>query len=165
MKWADIALPTKATTDGKFSFDAWKSIVQAGKALELAVPDLTGFALTPTELSAAALTKTITLYTQAASECLTMLIVRPKTAFVGVTTLILDLGTAADPTKYVNGLDLMQTNPLIDGFGMEPLDFDNTTAIQAKFTATGANLDQLSAGLLHIWVSRPVLPTPQTWSA
>ena len=149
-------------------YDYWLSMYYCGLGLEQG--GFTGYKLTHLNFNdTAGLTKTITLFTQAAKEYFPEIILKTATAFAGVATLVADVGISGNATKYVNSYNLKtavsNTNILRLPNDLLPTSFTGTTAIQLKLTATVQNLDQLSAGELHIWVPKRVYPTPVQWSA
>lgn len=89
--------------------------------------------------------------------------VKHNTAFVGtaITTITVALGIAGDNTKHTDDFDVGQgvTDTAFDFTGLNLIEsFANTTAVYARFTAAGANLDSLTAGSVDIWVLKSKLP-------
>lgn len=106
-----------------------------------------------TEISAAALTNNVLGYSLPAKYEIRAVWLRVKTAFVGtgITSLDVTFGISGDEDKYVFPFNCLATgkkrgsNPQIESES-------SATSLNAYFTSVGANLDQLTAGELEIYV-------------
>lgn len=80
-------------------------------------------------------------------------------AGTGITQLLLDIGTAEEPTKFINGFDLLQAVTPIASDSVLTVYYAGGVAkeIMVRATATGANLDQLSAGSVDIFFQESVI--------
>lgn len=113
--------------------------------------------LLATAFTAAATTKSLTLFTLPAGGIIHACKIKPSVAFVGpsVTACTIQVGIAGTTNKYGSALDCVPAVSATN-FG---IDYTNgseshtaTTAILVKATATGANLSVLTAGAVDIWV-------------
>lgn len=71
----------------------------------------------------------------------------------GITSLLLDIGTTGNNTKFLTGFDLLQAataNSFIDVAVNAIQSIGVSTDVNLTFTAVGANLDQLATGVLEI---------------
>lgn len=159
MKFLDIIFRKKSD---KFT-EAWANdLRQAGINLENAVikPD-PGIGRVHGDFSVAALTFEETLLTLSAKQRIPEVMMYLKESFAGVTSLIAEIGTDADHDRFFGPFDLMQATTF------EPVTLDSkiglpsmtgTTPVKLFITATGSNLDQLSAGEFELWISKSTLP-------
>lgn len=77
-------------------------------------------------------------------------------AGAGITSLLLDIGRTGNPTAYLSGFDLLQTatgSSFTDVAINSIIDIAVNTDIIITVTAVGANLDQLTNGVLNIKAS------------
>jgi len=121
------------------------------------------FTVTHTQLQAAALTNDIELFSLAAQEIVTGVVIKHSIAFAGtgITDYDLSVGITGDLDKYALSFDVDQavtdstfeTNSLVD---MES--FASATSVKISATSVGANLDQSTAGSVDIWINRSLLP-------
>ena len=98
-------------------------------------------------LSTAATTNTINGILLPAKACVHSVKIRVATAFAGtgISALTLDAGISGTANKYVSALDGTATGSDSDFTGYAESDSSTVQSV-VKATATGANLDQLSAG-------------------
>lgn len=80
--------------------------------------------------------------------------VKTETGFAGtgITSLKLDIGTSANPKRYIDGLDLLTVNSkdsYFTAFNLENIDTSGA-AVNARLTAVGANLSVLTVGKVII---------------
>jgi len=160
MTFAGITLPTQSNTQGILSLDLLRSIVQAGKDLEVGINNPTKFAQVFGDFSTAATSKIITLFTSITEEAVHEVVIKLGTSFVGtgITVLTAKIGISGDTEKYLTSFDLLQA---VSGTSNDEVtvdlgrfDLPVGTDIELLIEATGANLDQLSAGAVDIWISR-----------
>lgn len=105
----------------------------------------------------AATSATKTIFSLAAKTVIEYIVVKHTTAFSGgsVSALTLDIGDASDADELLASYNLMAT---VSDTAWESVSviylgsFASATNIVATFTATGANLDQLTAGSVDIYV-------------
>lgn len=110
-----------------------------------------------TDMSDASLEKQISLFSLPAKTVILGVIIKHSTAFsgTGVTGMSVSVGTASDKARYSNGFDVLQavaadTIGLFHCFHAES--FSGATTVYLNCKSVGANLDQLSAGSVDIWV-------------
>lgn len=160
MTFAGITLPTISNTAGLLMLDLLRSLVQAGQTLEASVQVPEKSILLHTDFSAAALTKTVTLHTSILREEIHEVVIDLGTQFAGagISSLTAEVGIAGDTAKYIMPFDLLQAvgaNSNDEGkFSLGRFDLPVGTDIEVLITAVGANLDQLSAGSVNIWLMR-----------
>jgi len=113
-------------------------------------------------LTAAALTQTITLFTLPARAKLIGVTLKHSAQFTaaGLTSLNLTLGSSVDPQRYAGALNIStavsDTNFYDAGYyNSQTMAAD---AVNAVFTAVGANLNTLAAGSVDIWIGWVQLP-------
>ncbi len=88
------------------------------------------------------------------------LIIKHSQAFAGgmITQLLLDVGTEDDPTKFVNGFDVMQAvAPGAQDNVMVVFFPSINTPIKVRATATGGNLDNLISGVVDVMFEESVI--------
>lgn len=110
------------------------------------------------DLSAAALTKTLAIYpetgTAAAGTVVRKAAARVVTAFAGTTTLVVEVGDGGDVDRALASSDMTAAAgtvyPAIPT--TVPAAFAAADTVDALFTATVDNLDQLSAGEVQIFL-------------
>lgn len=88
------------------------------------------------------------------------LIVKHSTAFAGgaISTLLLDVGTVADPTKFIQGFNVMQAVDNTASAAAITTFYPATdTEIKVQLTATGANLSALSQGSLDLYLQELIV--------
>lgn len=106
-----------------------------------------------TEIQTAALTNNILGETLLAGYEISAVWLRVKTAFVGtgITSLDVTFGKSGDESRYVFPLNCLATGKK-RGSNTQIESEVSSTSLNAYFTAVGANLDQLTAGELEIYV-------------
>jgi hypothetical protein len=125
-------------------------------------PSCTKYTVAYSALTAAATTQDVALFALPARGKITGLTIKEGTRFVGtgITALTVSLGRTGTETEYAPAWALLQavsdTNMYDDG-GHFSATFASH-AVQAKFTATGANLNLMTAGSVDIWACTVVLP-------
>lgn len=115
-----------------------------------------GNALSYTSFSAAATTKTNTLFTLPAGGIIHDIKAKTSTAFVGtaISALTFSVGLTGTHDKYATAFDALAAVSatqfeLSDGIGTESHTADVNITITAD--ATGANLTALTAGVVDVW--------------
>jgi hypothetical protein len=112
---------------------------------------------------AAATTQTITLFTMPAQGKLLGLTLKHATAFsgTGITDVTVSCGWSGSATAYSGTtLDIFQSvgnTAMLDQGGWYSPNF-GAHAVTLTFSATGANLNNISAGSLTVWVVTTILP-------
>lgn len=161
MNFSDI--PVRSNGDDVIA-SWWNVLRTAG----LAAAQGKRFTKTHTDMQAAALTNDIEIYSLSANEIFLGSLIKPTTAFAGsgITGYTLSLGIAGNLTKYTSTFDataavadsnhLFTWNPKIESFAS---DGNSATSIRLSAVATGANLDQSSAGAVEIYLLTAGLPT------
>jgi hypothetical protein len=112
---------------------------------------------TYTNFSAAALVNDIELVSAPAGMKISSITIKHSTSFTGggVATALISVGIASDLDKYQADFDVFQAtgNTVFDhtesGF-IENM--GSATSIRVNLTVTGANIDQLTAGSVDIWI-------------
>lgn len=124
----------------------------------------TKYTVTHTQLQTAALTNNITLFTLAAKEVITGMVIKPSVAFAGtsITEYNLSVGITGTLDKYVGYFDgiaaVSDTNAQSYAFPHSVESFASSTAIKIAATSVGANLSASTAGSVDIWVLKSTLP-------
>lgn len=111
------------------------------------------------DVSAASTTSTVVARTMPANHVLNGLIVRLTTAFAasGLTACRLDIGITGDLTKFINAFDLMGAIGTQDSSNV--IYFPAVaTEIILTVTATGANLNTLTAGAFNVHFDEALVP-------
>jgi len=113
----------------------------------------------------AATTLSNTLFTLLARQTIEDVVIKTKTAWVGtgITALTFSLGIAGDLAKFLSPYDgvpaVSATNfGTAHVFGLE--NFTASTSILISAIATGANLNQLTAGVGCLWLKTAQLSAP-----
>lgn len=109
--------------------------------------------LSYTDFQTGGLTKTVTVRTLPANRSLFAVIINLTTSFAGgaISSLLIDVGTAGNPTQFVSNFDAMQGAPAQESAvvvffpGAE-------TAIRVRATAVGANLNALTQGAMTFYL-------------
>lgn len=123
-----------------------------------AVPAWTKFSVTHTQLQAAALTNSITLFSLEAGGVIHGVKLKHSVVFdgPGITDYFLSLGIAGATADLLNEYDVENTPVANDNFALSSvLDTYNhgaTTAILLTARSVGANLDASTSGAAEIWV-------------
>lgn len=109
--------------------------------------------LTYADFQTGALQTSVTARNLPANRSLFAIIVKHSIAFAGgsISSLLLDVGIQGDPTKFINGFDIMQAvasgaqdSALVSFFPA------TATDIKVRVTAVGANLSELTQGSVDI---------------
>jgi len=136
---------TAVTTTGVFDPEDWEELTPT--YLKIGEIDYT-------ELNQASLTHTVDFYSLPSGHEIKDVWRRVSTAFVGasITDLSMEIGVASDLNKYGFSMDMLTTGRK----SSENKDIESDTAatnIKATFTAVGANLDALTAGVVEIYAT------------
>lgn len=121
---------------------------------------LTKYTIGYADIAAAATTDTETILALPQNTVIEMLVIKASEAFAGgsISALTMDIGDATDADELAASFDLVAavsaTNFQIIS---APYVQFTTTNIIASFTATGDNLDQLTAGSVDIWIKTKAL--------
>lgn len=116
--------------------------------------------ITFTQLQAGALVKTLSARSLPANRSLFSLIIKHSIAFAGasISALHIDVGIAGDPTKFINGFDVLQA---VSGGAQDSslvIYYPGVaTDIQVRATAVGANLSALTAGSFDIYFAENIV--------
>lgn len=138
-------------------------LVSPHNLLFLGEPVWTKYTVSYSDLSAAALTKSITIATVPAKTVLHAVGIKHSASFTGgaIATYTLEVGITGTTARYASPFNVLQapgdTVGQISG-GTWSEDFANPVAIKLTATSTGANLDQATAGSATIWLYTSVLP-------
>lgn len=160
MPFSDVPI----RVNGQDFFVSWVNLLRAaGVALETNVGQWTKYTVAHTDLQAAATTNDIELFSLAAKETITGIIVKSTTAFAGtgITAYDVSIGITGDLIKHMPFYDILQAagDTVFNQVGLESLeDFGSATSIRIQGKSTGANLDQSSAGSVDIYVRKSTLP-------
>lgn len=117
------------------------------------------------DLSAAATTNDIELYSLAAMEIPIFHEIKHSTAFSGgsVSALTLSVGISGDLAKYLAAFDVFQAIGDTVNAGQFTLlpapNHGSATSIRVAATAIGDDLDQLTQGSVDIWAVKFTLPS------
>lgn len=101
----------------------------------------------------------VTASTLAANRTLFALIVKHSAVFTGplVTALSLDVGTATNPTQFVNGFNPMQAvSPTAQDSALVLFFPATSTDILVRLTSTGANLNALNQGSVTLYFQETI---------
>lgn len=109
------------------------------------------------DIAAAATTDTETLVSLPQKTIIEYIVIKHSTAFAGgsVSALTVDVGDSADADRFISAFDVMQT---VGEAASETVSviyigaFASATNIILTATATGDNLDQLTAGSVDVWI-------------
>jgi hypothetical protein len=109
------------------------------------------------DLQNASLTKDILLLNLVAKGIVHAVAIKHSTAFsgTGITGLTVSIGKASDTSRYATAYDIFQAaGDTVFQFSNSGVmeNFTDATVINAYFIGTGANLIQLAAGSVDIWV-------------
>lgn len=133
--------------------------VSASFAAQQSAQTMVTKVLTYADFQIAATTKTVLARTLPANRSLFSLIIKHSIAFSGgsIAALILDVGTDAEPTKFINGFDVMQM--VASGAQDSALViFYPGAATDIKVRASAnANLSDLTAGSVDIYFSENIV--------
>lgn len=110
----------------------------------------------------AALTANIELFSLPAKGIIQGVVIKHSTAFAGtgITGYTISVGITGNLNKYASDFDVFQATGAGVGQTTNVMDFESTTSatsIKINATATGANLDQSTAGSVDVWVLWGVL--------
>jgi len=118
---------------------------------------LSKYTVSYADIAAAATSDTETLLSLSSKTLIEYVVIKHSTAFVGgsVSALTVDVGDSGDADALISAFDVMAT---VAESASETVSviyigaFASATDIIATFTATGDDLDQLTAGSVDIWV-------------
>lgn len=116
--------------------------------------------LTYLDFQTGALTKSVVARILPSNRTLHSLIIKHSQEFLGgmITSLVLDVGTEANPTQFVNGFDVMQAvGPGAQDNVMVVFYPSINTPIKVRATAVGDNLSQLTQGVVDIMFDESVI--------
>jgi hypothetical protein len=115
------------------------------------------------DMSDASLEKQIALFTLPSKTIILGVTIKHSTAFsgTGITGMTVSVGTSGDKTRYSIGFNVFQavaaaTIGLFHCFHAES--FGGATTVYLNCKSVGANLDQLAAGSVDIWVLTATMP-------
>lgn len=145
-------LPATATNGYFLQTDGSGTLSWSGS-----LPFWTKYTVVYSDLAAAALTNSITLFTLPAGGVIHGVKIKHSTAFSGgsISAYTVSVGIVGNTTKYAGTFDVFQatgasTYDLTQNFAGES--HTATTAIKVEAVSVGANLDQAVAGSVDIWV-------------
>jgi len=123
----------------------------------------TSYTVTFANLSAAALTNSITLATLPAKQVLHAAVIKHGTAFSGgtIASYTVSVGLAATPDKYATAFNVFQATGASVGQLSHALfceNFSGTTPILLTATSTVGLLNAATAGSVTIWLLTTFLP-------
>lgn len=173
----DVLIGPGRTFDYYYDPVLGANIISGGSALtapaNVAVTGVPGWVKVSkayTDFSDASTSKTVTLYTLPARGILHKVVIKSSTAWAGtgvtnvlgsvknntntVTTLDLDTAVADSHYSAVEDRDTVST-PYT---GLDYVTFAGTRAVALTVDSTGANLDQLTAGAVDVWLLVSKLP-------
>lgn len=113
-----------------------------------------------TQFQAGALTKTVVARSLPANRSLFSLIIKHSVAFAGgsISSLVLDVGINGDPTKFINGFDVMQAvNAGAQDSSLVIYYPGALTDIQVRATAVGDNLNALTVGSVDLYFAENIV--------
>lgn len=115
------------------------------------------------DFSAAALTLDIEALLLGPKNAMHVIRIKHSDAFVGtgITALTLSVGLVGQLDKYLLPFDVFQAvgDTVQESVSLFAIESDSgATSIRIAATAVGANLDQLSAGSVDVWIMKSVLP-------
>lgn len=161
--WVSTAIGTPTDNETQrieaLTVDNGVQNVSLGRAL-IWEPKITkGFA----DFSTAGLTFDIEVFNLLGKNAMHILRIKHSEAFAGtgITALTLSLGLAGELDKYLLPFDVLQApgDTVQDSVSLFALESDSgVTSIKIAAIAEGANLDQLSAGSVDVWILKSVLP-------
>lgn len=125
------------------------------------VQTFTNVTMSYTGFQTAATASAVLARNLAADRTLLSLIIKHTESFAGagISAVIADIGIASDPTKFVNGFDVLQATASSAQDSAIALYYPGAeTPINVRITATGANLTALSAGRLVVSFQEAVIP-------
>lgn len=123
-------------------------------------PEFMSASLTYASFQTAATVATVTFNTLPATMTLLNIIAKHSVSFTGssITSVVLNVGTSANPTQFINGFSLNQPVSSTASAGAVLNYFPAvSTGIQAQVVATGANLSNLTAGTVQIYLNEAQL--------
>jgi len=139
------------------------AFANAGAAVALTVPFWTKYTVTYTQLSAAALTNNIQLFSLGARQTVHAVVIQHTASFTGgaIATYTLSVGITGTLNKYASAFNVFQApgNTVLQSSGGAFT--ENTgasTSVRVAATSTGANLSAATAGSATIWVLTSTLP-------
>lgn len=147
------AVPTENLVDGE-SLEILANQIVA----RASVPRWRKYTVDYDDIQEAALTAQATLFQLPAGGVIHAVKIKHSTAFAGtgISAVTASVGVSSDSDKYAVAFDILQAT------GNEVLQLSTTagaethdsggTAILAEFVSTGANLEELTAGSVDIWV-------------
>lgn len=133
-----------------------------------AVPTWLRFTFTHTDLQAAALTNSFTIYSAPARVNLLGAILKHTAQFAGtgITGYSVSLGLSGDLQRYLTTFDVLtapsNTKPsgYAEGYFGDQYQFGAATSVLLAAVSTGANLDQSTAGAGTLWLLVSALGAP-----
>ena len=136
-----------------YNGSAWTAFSSATSS----IPQWTKYTVVYTDLSTAATTNNITLFTLPAAGIIHGVKIKHSTSFTGgsISAYTVSVGITGNLTKYASAFDVFQaaasnTFQLTNVLNSE--DHASTTAIKIAATSTGANLNAATAGSVDVWV-------------
>lgn len=119
--------------------------------------DSTKYTKSFSDMSDASTEKQISIFSLPAKTAIIGVAIKHSAAFSGsgITGMKVSVGTSSQKTRYSDEFDVFQS-VANDTFGMfhcfHAEDFGSATTVYLNCKSTGANLDQLSAGSVDIWI-------------
>jgi hypothetical protein len=141
-------------------FNILKTVIEEGSG------QWTKYTVTYSDLSAAALTNDIELFSLLAKEIPEVMIIKHSVSFQdsgggSISAFSVSLGVTGDLTKMASAFDVYQaagaTVFQVSEYAT-PENFSSATSIRIAATSVGANLDQADQGSLDVWVKTSLLP-------
>lgn len=132
----------------------------AAQTTAFTTPEFMSASLTFASFQTAATVSAVAFTTLPANFTLLNVIVKHSIVFTGssITGLRLNIGTAANPTQFVNAFDVAQPVASTASMGAVLNYFPAVaTPIQAQLIAVGANLANLTAGVVQIYLNEAQL--------
>ena len=139
------------------------AFANAGAAVALTTPAWTKYTVTYSQLSAAALTNNIQLFSLPARGTIHAVVIKHSAAFTGgaIATYTLSVGIAGTLAKYASAFDVFQApgnTVLQSSGGAFTENAGAATSVRVAAVSTGANLSAATAGSATIWVLSSTLP-------
>lgn len=123
-----------------------------------ATPTWTKYTVSHTALQTAATTNNILLFTAAAKQLVTGVVLKHSTAFAGgtISAYTISIGIGSNLTKFSSTFDVFQAvseTATQSTLQQQMSAFGSTTPVQISAVSTGANLSASTQGSIDVWVS------------
>lgn len=132
----------------------------AAQTTAFTTPEFSSASLTYASFQTAATVASVTFSTLPANMTLLNIIVKHSIVWTGnsLTSLRLDVGTSGNPTQFINGFSINQAVSSTASTGAVLNYFPAAiTNLQARVTAVGGNLSNLTAGVVQIYLNEAQL--------